>query len=115
MGRHSQGVAALAYTLFQYCNLISTVGFRGLAAKGHYTVLSILWKMSIVHLASPLHAFAMMLASHFAAIKVMNMLYHEEIWSWYSTTLPQILSEAPDSLQGFSCWAGAFIVGSFVL
>jgi hypothetical protein len=112
--RHSQGIAELAYALFQYCNLISTVGFQGLTAKAHYMVLCIIFKMNTVHLTNTLHAFAVMLTSHCAGMKAMEMLYSGELYPWLTTTMPQILSEGPGSFQGFSYWCGASILGSFV-
>jgi hypothetical protein len=112
--RHSQGVAELAYSLFQYCSLISTVGFTGLTAKSHYVVLCIIWKMSTVHLLSALRAFGMMLASQFAVIKVMDMHYRGEFWTWYSVTLSQMLEEGPSSFQGSAFWSLAIIFAALV-
>merc|ERR1712118_279570 len=40
--------------------------------------------------------------------------YRGEFWTWYSTTLPQILSEGPGSFHELSYWCGAFLVGSFL-
>jgi hypothetical protein len=62
--------------------------------------------------APTLHAFGMMLLSHLAVMKVIGMLCRGEFWTWYSTTLPQILSEGPSS---FPEWCGAFIVGASVV
>jgi len=112
--RHSQGVAELAYTLYQYCQLIKRVGFRGLSAQAHYMVLCIIWKMNTVHLTNTLHAFAVMLTSHCAVVKVTEMLYNNEFWTWFSSTLPQMLQEGPGSIDGLMYWCGTAILGSFL-
>jgi len=112
--RHSQGVAELAYTLYQYIMLIKLVGFRGLTAKAHYMVLCIIWKMNTVHLTNTLHAFAVMLTSHCAGMKLMEMLHQGEFWTWVSSTLPQMLSAGPGSIEGFGYWCGTAILGSFL-
>jgi hypothetical protein len=112
--RHSQGVAELAYTLYQYLTLINSVGIKGLSAKAHYMVLCIVLKMNTVHLTNTLHAFAVMLTSHCAGMKVMDMLYNGEFFPWLSTTLPQMLSEGPGTFEGFTYWCGTAILGSFL-
>eukprot|EP00746_Dinoflagellata_sp_MGD_P017947 gnl/MRDRNA2_/MRDRNA2_141482_c0_seq1.p1 gnl/MRDRNA2_/MRDRNA2_141482_c0~~gnl/MRDRNA2_/MRDRNA2_141482_c0_seq1.p1 ORF type:complete len:639 (-),score=80.13 gnl/MRDRNA2_/MRDRNA2_141482_c0_seq1:77-1726(-) len=107
--RHSQGIAELSYTLFQYINLLNSVGFSGLTKRAHKTVISIIIKMSTVHLTNTLHAFAVMLTSHCASMSVWGMLTRGELFDWMTVTLPAMLSEGNGMY-----WTAASILGSFL-
>jgi hypothetical protein len=111
--RHSQGIAELSYTLFQYINLLRTVGFKGLTNKAHYMVLCILWKMNTVHLTNTLHAFAVMLTSHCASVQVWDMIARGELMNWLTIDLPMKLSQGASN-DGIMYWTGASILGSFL-
>jgi hypothetical protein len=111
--RHSQGIAELSYTLFQYVNLLNSVGFEGLTKKAHLTVMSIMLKMNTVHLTNTLHAFAVMLTSHCASIQVWGMLSRGELWDFLTVTVPANLSQGVNG-DGLMYWTAASILGSFL-
>jgi len=61
--RHSQGVAELSYVLLQYAELIRAAGFFSLPCRTHRGILGIAWKMFVVHIVSPVQAFALVVAA----------------------------------------------------
>jgi hypothetical protein len=111
--RHSQGIAELSYTLFQYITLLKTFGFKGLTNKAHYMVLCILLKMSTVHLTNTLHAFAVILVSNFAPMHLLGMISRGELWNWLTVDIPMVLSQGIYG-DGLMYWTGATMIGSFL-
>jgi hypothetical protein len=106
--RHSQGVSEISYTLLQYIHLVFAVGMKGMPLSTHCQILGIAWKMSTVHLTNTVHAFAIMLTSHFTMVNVLGMLSNGELWTFLSVTLPATLAAGD-----IAYWTVAAMLGVF--
>jgi hypothetical protein len=111
--RHSQGISEIAYTFLQYLHLLMAVGLKGLPVKTHLRIIGLGWKMSTVHLTNTIHAFAVMLTSHFTMIKVMQMLSSGELWPFLLEELPAVLAQGATTSQGLTYWTVCTILGIF--
>lgn len=112
--RHSQGVAELSYTMLQYISLIRECGFFGLPRSAHFGSLAILYKMIAVHMVNQVEAFAVILATVFAAPSLLRWFMAGGFTNLASKVAAEGLAPAlgQQSFGGLASWSIFSIFGT---